>query len=102
MKKIIAIIFASVLSVSAFAGCGCNTANNAASTVSQVASDAVSGAGRVVDDVGSGASKAVSDAVDSTNGNVSDNDGVIDKETQPSMEEATDSTEMTTIDIDEM
>ena len=97
MKKIFAIAFAAVISASSMTGCGCNMANNAASTVSQVASDAVSGAGRVVDDVGSGASNAVSGIADNTNGNVSDDDGIIGNETQPDTEKATDSTEATTM-----
>ena len=98
MKKIFAIACAAVISASAMTGCGCNMANNAASTVSQTASDAVSGAGRIVDDVGSGASNAVSDIAGNTNGNVSDDDGVIGNETQPSSDSAADNTEMTTMD----
>ena len=98
MKKIFAIAFAAIITASAMTGCGCNMANNAASTVSRTASDAVSGAGRIVDDVGSGASNAVSDVVGNTNGNVSDDDGVIGNETQTATENATDDTEMATMD----
>ena len=98
MKKIFAIAFAAIITASAMTGCGCNMANNAASTVSRTASDAVSGAGRIVDDVGSGASNAVSDVVGNTNGNVSDDDGVIGNETPAATENATDDTEMTTMD----
>ena len=96
MKKIFAIAFASVICASAMTGCGCNMANNAASTVSQVASDAVSGAGRVVDDVGSGDSNAVSSIANNTNGNVSDDDGIIGNETQPTTENSTGDALMTT------
>ena len=61
MKRLIAISFAIVMAVAAFAGC--NGGEKAGSAVSQAASNVVSGAGSVVDDAGNGLKKAGS-AVD--------------------------------------
>lgn len=83
MKRIIAVIFASMLMITAFAGC--NAGKNATSTVSDAASDVASGAEKVVNDAGDGLKKAGS-AVDENadkmknNGEVSDGDGVIGNE----------------------
>lgn len=86
MKKCIGIILTAMLAIAAFSGC--NTAQNAGSTVSEIASDAVSGAGRIVDDVGDGIANAPSAAKEDAdrmmdndnNGKVEDKDGFIGNE----------------------
>ena len=83
MKRLIAISFAIVIAVAAFAGC--NGGEKAGSAVSQAASNVVSGAGSVVDDAGNGLKKAGSAVDDNaekmkSNGEVSDGDGIIGNE----------------------
>lgn len=86
MKKILSILFASIMLVSVFAGC--NTAKNAGSTVSQAASDAMSGAGEVVEDIGNG----VATAPDAAESDVS---GMIENGKIDSTEQTTDGMEET-------
>ncbi len=75
MKRLIAAIIISIISLCSFTACG--MVKDAADGAEEMMTDAADGAGEMMTDVSKGVSRAASDVMDNNNGHVDDNDGII-------------------------
>lgn len=96
MKKIFCPIFAALLMLTAFSGCG-ETAEKTVSAGEQMITDAVSDAGEIAQGIKDDVTDAVSDIDNGDsmmdNGEVSDGDGIIGNEDDDNREDGTDAIE---------
>ena len=103
MRKIICMVFASLMMLTAFSGCG-ETAEKTVSAGEQMITDAVSDAGEIAQGIKDDVTDAVSDINDNMdqmqdNGKVSDGDGIIGNEDNDNREDGTDVIEDITEDV---
>lgn len=101
MKKIFCPIFAALLMLTAFSGCG-ETTEKTVSAGEQMITDAVSDAGEIAQGIKDDVTDAVSDIGNGDsmmdNGEVSDGDGIIGNEDDDNREDRTDAIEEITED----